>query len=749
MIDHYINPKEKNEEWVKKYIKAAWNDFSSKNSSGFHKDRDEFARIRSYMRGDQDITMYKTSLIPDDRANDDLTYLRINWNILPIIPKFRRLIMQIIKNARYTPGIHAVDNLAQEDRDKYYADIASKLVLIDELRKAGVDPAELGLIDRTKINDFDELEMEMDYSYKDNSAKSLEIVIKDIFEKNRYDEIRDRLIGDIHDLGVAVAQDYVDYDGEIRARYIDPSNMVLPATDEPDFRDADYMGECRYMTLAEIKNRCDEKVLASKEFKELEEEFDSMPDAMDKDNFEGNRRRVLYIEMKSINEQRYEVRTKEDGSKVFGQKSGGSKNKELFEGHFEVIYSGYWVVDSEVFFECGLQTNMKRPEDTLKECTFTYTPYAPEIRAGQPYSLGFQMIGIADQIQIAYYKVQNAILKARPKGIAISAEALQAVPFGDGEITPEENLDLYNTSGSLIMRFADEDGNPINQAPIKDLINGLGTEAEEYYNVIDRNIQLLREITGLNEVIDGSAPDPKMLKSVAQLAQTSANNSIKYIHDAERLLTDRVGTALMNRIMDAAQDDTLNYYIKAVGSNNIRTIKLGSELYGRKMALYFEEEPSQEERASLERQIDIALAPVGENGVGQITLDDAVMIRNIDNMKQAWQFLAHRVKKNRQRMEESAQRRAAENAQYQQQSAQVAEQEKRSTLELEYSLKAQLIELEKTKEYEIEAMKANAKFSEEQEKSRARIAEKSIDTESKEFINKENNAVAAKVNKEQ
>lgn len=734
MIDHNIRPKDKNEEWVQKYIRAAWNDYNANSGSTFYKERDEFAMIRAYMRGDQDVQLYKTSLIPDDRANEDLTYMRINWNILPIIPKFRRMIIQIIKNARYTPGIHAVDNLAQEDRDQYYSDIAAKLVLIDELKKAGVDPAQLGLIDKTKVNDFDELEMEMAYSYKDNTAKAMEIIIKDIFEKNRYEEIRDRLIGDIHDLGVAVAQDYVDYDGEIRTRYVDPSNMIMQASDEPDLSDNEYRGEVRWMALSEIKNRCSEKTLNSKAFKELEESFENMPDEQNKENMEGNRRRVLYVEMKSTNSNWYEVRTKDSGEKVFGNKSGGRKNKEIFNGHFEMIYSGYWVVDSEVYFDCGIQNDIKRPEDTLKEAQFSYNIYAPEIRSGRLYSLGYHMITIADQIQIAYYKVQNAILKARPKGIAISAEALQAVPFGEGEITPEENLDLYNTAGSLIMRFADEDGNPINQAPIKDLVNGLGTEAEEYYNVIDRNIQLLREITGLNEVIDGSSPDPKMLKNVAAMAQNSANNSIKYIHDAERLLTDRVGTSLMNRIMDSAQNGTLEYYVKAVGSNNIRTVKLGSEVYGRKMALYFEEEPSHEEKAELQQQIALALQPVGEAGYGQITLDDAVMIRNTDNLRQAWQYLSHRVKKNRERMEENARARIAANAQDQRQSNQLAEQEKRSTLEHEYNLKMSLMLAEKQKEYEIELMKVQGNMGQEQEKSRARIAEKQIGTESHEFI---------------
>jgi hypothetical protein len=735
MIDHSINPKRKDNEWIKQYIKGCWDDFSRTNAKGFYNAREEFARIRSYMRGEQDVSFYKKVLIPDDNANDDNTYLNISWAVLPVIPKFRRLILQIIKNLRYRPGVFAVDNLAMDDQEKYYADIAAKLVLIDQLKEAGLDPTELGLIDKSMPQDFDELEMEMSYSYKDNTAKKLEILITDIFEKNRYSEIRDRLIGDIHDLGVAVAQDYVDYDGEIRTRYIDPVNFIAPATDEPDFCDSEYMGEVRWMTLSEISNLSTAAEMKSESYQTLVETLTAGPNRGDEENRMGDRKRVLYIEMRSNNSQTFEVRTKDDGSKVMGKKTGGSKNKEVFDGHFDVVYKGYWVIDTDYFFDCGLETNMKRPEDTLKEVDFSYSVYAPEIRNGVPYSLGKAEIPIADQIQLAYLKVQNAIIKSKPKGIVISADALQSVPFGPEEITPAQNLDLFNTSGSMILRFADEDGHPINQAPIKELVNGLGNEAKEYYEVININIQLLREITGLNEISDGSSPDPKLLKSVAQMAQLSANNSIKYIHDAEKKLTDRVGQSLMIRIMDAAEDGSLEYYVKAVGSNAIKTIKLGSEVYGRKMALYFEEVPTAEDKQELQGQIAIALQPIGEGGLGQITLDDAVMIRGIDNMKQAWQFLAHRVKKNLEKMQEMARARAAENAQYQQQSAITSEEEKRKTLEFEYSLKAKLIELEKGMEYDIESLRVQGKMSEEQEKSRARITEKSIDTESKEFIN--------------
>lgn len=734
MVDHSVPPKRKDKKWISDAIRSYWNDFDRGNSGNFYNARTSFDRIRSYMTGNQDISFYKDKLAPKDSAEEDFSYLNISWDILPVIPKFRRVIVQLIKNSRYTPAIHAVDNLAIDDQDKYYAKKAAEIYTKKLLQEAGV-AVETPINKRTP-QDFDELEMEMQYSYKDNTAKDLEIVIKDIFEKNRYSEIRDRLIGDILDLGVGIVQDYVDYDDEIRTRYIDPSVFVCPRTDEPDFSDVEYMGEVRMMTLNEIQNFADDEDLMTPEFEEIKED---LPDGGNKRSSgirEGDRYRVLYLEIKSPDTQMYELRETKDGSYVFGNKSGGSKNKEIAKGHYDMIYKGFWVIDTDFFFACDLQTNIKRPQEELKEADFTYSIYAPEIRGGVPYSLGAAMIPIADQIQLAFYKVQNAIIKARPKGMAISADAIQNVSLDGQEIRPDQLLDLYNLSGSIILRFSDEDGNPVIQAPVKELANGLGTEAEEYYNVINRNIELLRDITGLNEMVDGSTPDAKMLKSVAQIAQMNANNSIKYIHDSEKKLTDRVGQALMLRIMDAASDGTLDYYIKAVGSNTIKTIKLASDVYTRKMALYFEEEPTIEQKQALEQNIQLALQPIGENGEGQITIDDAVFIRNIDNIKQAWQYLSHRVRKTREHREEQARIRSAENAQYQQQSAMVAEEEKRKTLQMEHEFKMEQIKLEKKLEAQIEMVKAEGKLTEEKEKTQARTQESIIQAQSREYIAK-------------
>ena len=139
---------------------------------------------------------------------------------------------------------------------------------------------------------------------------------------------------------------------------------------------------------------------------------------------------------------------------------------------------------------------------------------------------------LQDQIQIAWYKAQNAIIKARPKGIAINADSLQGVMLGAEEITPQQNLDLFNNSGSFIARFTNEEGDNL-QMPFQELMNGLGSEADDYYRTIENNINLIRHATGINEITDGSSPDPKTLKSVAQMASLSSSNSIKFIHEAE------------------------------------------------------------------------------------------------------------------------------------------------------------------------------------------------------------------------
>ena len=129
---HLINPKLKDKAWISKYIKAAWKDYKESYPDGFYNAKDKYHDIKLYMLGKQGVTKYKRMIDPQKAANNDETWVNIDWSIIPIIPKFRRIALGVLKKSGYNITAQAVDPMASKDRDKVYAKNAAKIVLRDD-----------------------------------------------------------------------------------------------------------------------------------------------------------------------------------------------------------------------------------------------------------------------------------------------------------------------------------------------------------------------------------------------------------------------------------------------------------------------------------------------------------------------------------------------------------------------------------------------------------------------------------------
>lgn len=373
---------------------------------------------------------------------------------------------------------------------------------------------------------------------------------------------------------------------------------------------------------------------------------------------------------------------------------------------------------------------MKRAKSSLTDTSLSFHIAAPDIYQMSTYSMGDQMKTIADQIQIAWYKLQNVMLRARPRGIMIELGALENVPIGRGgkALKPMEIIDLYNQTGNLVYRRLSDDGTASNYKPIEELDNGIGNEATQYFNIIKQNIDLLRDILGFNEITDGSTPDPRTLNGVAKLASESTNNSLDYIKRAERDLIERLCYDLTLRIQDSAINGTINGYVRALGSSTVQFFKIDPEVSAYECGLIVSQKPTEFEREKLARRIEQAIQ------TGQITLADAMMVENLDNLKYAELLLGYKIKKNEEEKQQKALEMQQMNGQIQQQSAQAAEAAKQQTIQMEINLKSQLLQLEKQLESQLLAMKLQNEAMIEQGKIEGKINTAKIEADSREYI---------------
>ena len=586
-----------------------------------------------------------------------------------------------------------------------------------------------------------ELDMYMNYSYKHRMAIEMEQGLELIMSLNKFENERIKVVEDLHDWGIGGYKEYFDAQGNIKIKRINPMNLVMSYTTDPNFKDIQYIGEVTEMTIADLKQMAGDKI-SDEDYQMISEKYankyntsSAMRDLNNNNDgiYDGFRIKVMDLEFFSYNSMVLEERVNSKGNTVVGRAAKAKANrsdKKYSKTDYKVVYKGKWVLGSDVFFDCGLATNMKRAKSSLTDTSLSYHLAAPNMYQMSTYSLGDQMKSLADQIQLAWYKLQNVMLRARPRGIMIELGALEGVPLGKAgrALKPMEILDLYNQTGNLVYRRLNDEGQASNYKPIEELDNGIGNEAVQYFNIIKQNIDLLRDILGFNEITDGSTPDPRTLNGVAKYASESTNNSLDFIKRAERDLLERLCYDLTLRIQDSAINGTISGYIRALGSESVQFFKIDPEVSAYECGLKIRQKPTEFEKEKLSRRIEQAIQS------NQITLADAMMIENLENLKYAEVLLGYRIKKNQEETQQRAMEAQQMNGQIQQQSAMAAEQAKQQTLQMEAQIKMQVIQMEKQLESQLLAQKQQGEALMEQGRIEGKINVSKIESDSREFV---------------
>jgi hypothetical protein len=125
----------------------------SSNSCRFYDQWIEYNRLRLYARGEQSIGKYKNELAVDG----DLSYLNLNWEPVPIIPKFVDIVVNGMSNRLYDVKAQAQDRLSSKKRQDYRrmveADMLAKDLLTQVKDDFGVDAFNVSPDDLPENND--------------------------------------------------------------------------------------------------------------------------------------------------------------------------------------------------------------------------------------------------------------------------------------------------------------------------------------------------------------------------------------------------------------------------------------------------------------------------------------------------------------------------------------------------------------------------------------------------------------------
>jgi hypothetical protein len=314
-----------------------------------------------------------------------------------------------------------------------------------------------------------------------------------------------------------------------------------------------------------------------------------------------------------------------------------------------------------------------------------YAINAPRMYKGRIDSLVKRCTGFADMIQLTHLKLQQVMSRMVPDGVYLDADGLAEVDLGNGtNYNPQEALNMFFQTGSIIGRSFTSEGdmNP-GKIPIQEIQSGSGGQKiQTLITNYNYYMQMIRDVTGLNEARDGSTPDSRALVGVQKLAAANSNTATRHILNSGLSLTQELAEGLSLRISDILEfSPAKEAFIQKIGNQNVGVLDDIKDLYLHDFGIFIELTPDDEQKALLENNIQVAIAQ------GLIDLEDAIDLREIKNIKLANQLLKIRRKKKQEReqqmQQENMQAQAQANAQAQQVAAQAEVQKAQQLFQIE------------------------------------------------------------------
>jgi len=677
--------------------------------------RDNFHRLRLYARGEQSIQKYKDEL----SINGDLSYLNLDWKPVPIIPKFVDIVVNGMSERAYDIKAYSQDPASIKKRSSYVESMLKDMQtreISDQIQaQLGVDVYEN---DKEKLPETEEeLELHMQLEYKQSIEIAEEEAINNVLDHNKYDLLQRRLNYDAVTIGMSSCKNSFNTAEGIKIDYVDPSDLVYSYTESPYFDDIYYVGEVRRVSIVDLKKQYPD--LTTEDIKEIEDKgangilYNRSHNAQD--SSDSSYVYVLYFEYKTFNNQVYKIKdTSTGGSKVIKKddtfdppKDNKARFKKVSRS-IEVIYEGAKVIGHNKLLKWQLAENMTRPKTDTTKAQFSYNIVAPRIYKGAIESLVGRMTTFADMIQLTHLKLQQVLSRMVPDGVFLDADGIAEIDLGNGtNYNPQEALNMYFQTGSVIGRSMNQDGEFNNgRVPIQELqTSGANAKISSLINSYNYYLQMIRDVTGLNEARDGSKPDSNALVGLQKLAAANSNTATRHILQAGLYLTLKTAEAVALRISDVLEySSTRNNFIQSIGKYNVGVLDDLKELHLHDFGIFLDLSPDDEEKQLLENNIQMALSR------DQIFLEDAIDIRNVKNLKLANELLKLRRKKkmnqDREMQKENIALQSQSNAQAAQAAAQADVQKQQALSQTKLQVKNAEHELEVQKMgYEVQYKK--------------------------------------------
>jgi len=666
-----------------------------------------FHQLRLYARGEQSIAKYKDEM----SINGDLSYLNLDWTPVAIVPKFVDIVVNGMSEKNYDINAVAQDPYSLKQRGDY-----QKAVLRDINNKEALEnflKIGMNLYKTSNPEDLpaskEELDLYMQMNYKQQVEIAEEELINNVLSKNKYDQTKKRIAYDLAVLGIGASKTMFNKAEGITIDYVDPAYMVYSYTEDPNFEDVYYIGEVKSITITELKKQYPN--IPEEELLKIQQMPGNSQYITGWGNYDENTVQVMYFEYKTYHNQVFKIKKTDQGLEKALVKPDTfnppeNDNFDVVTRTIEVLYTGAKVLGNNYMLDWKLSENMTRPYADTTRVKMNYCISAPRIYKGRIESMVSKITGFADMIQLTHLKLQQVMSRLVPDGVFLDMDGLAEVDLGNGTTyNPAEALNMYFQTGSIVGRSLTQEGgiNP-GKVPVSELTSSSGqAKIQSLIGTYQYYLQMIRDVTGLNEARDGSMPEKDALVGLQKLAANASNVATRHMIDSLLFISLRICENISLRVSDTIINPlTRNSLQNSISNFNTETLQSLIDLQLHDFGIYLELEPEEEEKALLEQNIQVALK------TGAIALSDAIDIREIKNTKLANQYIKLRQNQKIEREKEAQKQNIESQAQA---NAKASEAAALAEVQKQQALTQEKVNIEQAKsQFEIQRMQTEAQI---------------------------------------
>jgi len=644
----------------------AWNNYGSAYGAV---DRARFIDNRTWSNGKFDVTSFYGGRKGPNQDQKNPLMKHLDFDPVTEQSKIRDIVVGYLEDLDYEITATSINPAAAAAKNKKKFDAKAELMLRD-FTKGLEGQAGQPLAPKTTMPFEPQTDEEIDMFFHyggDKEVPELEIEIGNqiVLNDSDWKNVRKMILEDAFDCGqVAVDIEY-DKQGRLKVIYCDMANMGVE-----DFR-GHYLKRpscIYYITLKTVQEVFVESngQFTIAEMEQIARQFENkFGNPMWNNSYTGWQ---TYINTDVVNSyffftwkipvmkyykeelDSYKTQTFEKAGRKIMTPTGFSDETEQYLEHSKAgvppsmkerkvdeiqvhrYYQGKWILNTEYIYDYGrVPFQARDPFDTR----FALCPL--KLYRISPQSLADRIKPFVKKIYMTWIKIDNEVARARPHGVKINIKALENISLGQGKtFTVKHAIEMFNETGDLIYSdeaVGDEYGRTIKKDPVAPIgVNGFVEAITGWMQLINFYNSRIVALTGINEFMDASSPNPNTPATVAQLAAQGTKHSMSQLASALLDIGEKIATDVSERIrLIVAEQGEYTGYADTMGIGNLSAATVTDSVVPHRFAIKVQAKPTAAEREQMNAAIMQSFASMASPEQGGLFVGAALKYQEMVN----------------------------------------------------------------------------------------------------------------------